>query len=185
MPDGDLFMEKTAVISDCGKYRYRLGRRWSNVGRPCLFIMLNPSTADAFEDDPTIRRCIAFAKSWGCSELTVVNLFAVRATDPKDMMAASDPVGPDNMEHVKSAADFAVRGYCYPKDCNGPVVCAWGAHGAYMDQANTVLGWLEAELIKPVCLGITKSGQPKHPLYLASDTPLTPYPSDFERKSGD
>lgn len=170
----DLLTESAAVISPCGKYRYRLSRRWGG-GKPCLFIMLNPSTADAEVDDPTIRRCIGFAKRFGCGELVVVNLFAVRATSPKDMLAADDPVGPENMEHVKKAADYAVRGGYFPEDRNGPVICAWGAHGDYMDQAQTVLGWLDDALVKPYCLAMTKQGQPRHPLYLPKDAELQPF----------
>ena len=101
----DPFMKSDAVISDCGKYRYRLTRKWG-YGRPCGFIMLNPSTADALHDDPTIRRCVGFAKAWGCGALIVVNLFAVRATSPREMMRADDPVGPENKEHVQRAATY-------------------------------------------------------------------------------
>lgn len=159
-------MKQDAVISECGKYRYRLSRRWSDAGA-CMFIMLNPSTADAQQDDATIRRCIRYATDWGYGELIVVNLFAVRATEPKDMLAADDPVGPDNMTHVKAAADYVVRGYV--GNPPGPVICAWGAPGDHMGQAETVLGWLEAESVVPMALAMTKDGQPRHPLYLSKD----------------
>lgn len=163
-------MDKSAIISDCGSYRYRLGRKWAD-GVPCVFVMLNPSTADAEQDDPTIRRCIAFAKAWGCGELIVVNLFAFRATSPRDMMEADDPVGPDNMEHVRHAAAVA-KGR--QGEIVGPVVCAWGSHGSYMGQDETVLGWLQDELVTPMALKVTKQGHPGHPLYLKSD--LEPEP---------
>lgn len=156
-------MDKAAIISNCGKYRYRLSRKWS-YQRPCLFIMLNPSTADAEKDDPTIRRCINFAKSWDCGELIVVNLFAFRATSPKDMTAASDPVGPDNMGYIKRAAEFVILGG-YDEN-PGPIVCAWGANGTFMGQDQTVRGWLEDECREYSALAFTKSGQPRHPLYL-------------------
>jgi len=162
-----------AVMSDCGKYRYRLSRKWSNA-KPCLFIMLNPSKADAVEDDPTIRRCINFAKSWGCGELIVVNLFSVRATDPQDMMKADDPVGPENMRYVKEAADYVERGHPCQPNMKGIVVCAWGAHGTYMNQAETVLGWLDDAAVTPMALLLTKNDQPRHPLYLKSS--LEPAP---------
>ncbi len=161
-------MKSNAVISDCGKYRYRLSRNWGG-GKPCMFIMLNPSTADADQDDPTIRRCISYAQAWGCGELIVTNLFGIRATNPKDMLAADDPIGPDNMQHIKEAADYVVRGGYFPDERNGPVVCAWGAHGTYMGQGETVIGWLEDELITPMYLALTKGGQPRHPLYLPKD----------------
>jgi hypothetical protein len=168
-----------AVLSPCGKYRYRLSRRWGSEG-PCLFIMLNPSTADASLDDPTIRRCIGFAKSWGHGELVVVNLFAVRATNPKDMFSADDPVGPDNMRHIKEAADYVVKGV-YPEK-GGPIICAWGANGSYMGQAETVLGWLKAVYVRPMCLTATKTGQPGHPLYLPKH--YEPQVYSIERKAG-
>lgn len=170
----DLLIKSGAVMSPCGKYRYRLSRKWGHGG-PCLFIMLNPSKADAEQDDPTIRRCMGFARSWGCGELIVVNLFAVRSTDPQAMLAADDPVGPDNMQHVKAAACYVAHDQ-HPES-GGPVVCAWGAHGAHMDQANTVLGWLDEEAVAPSCLALTKDGQPRHPLYLKAGLMPRPFGS--------
>ena len=159
-------MKSEAVFSECGKYRYLLTRKWG-YGRPCGFVMLNPSTADALHDDPTIRRCVGFAKAWGCAELTVVNLFAVRATSPRDMMRADDPVGPENKEHVQRAATYvAGGGGDYSKPRAGPFVCAWGAHGSFWGQDETVLGWLEELLVPPLALRLTKHGHPAHPLYL-------------------
>ncbi len=158
-------MYKTdAVISDCRRYRYQLSREWG-VGPSCNFIMLNPSTADAEMDDPTIRRCVSFAKKWGCGKLIVTNLFGFRATNPKYMKAADDPVGPENMKYVEAAAKHADwhKGYA------GFVVCAWGANGSFMNQADTVLRRLVAGNIRPMCLAKTKAGLPRHPLYLKVD----------------
>lgn len=163
----ELLNQSTAVLSECGKYRYRLSRRWGD-GATCMFIMLNPSTADATEDDPTIRRCIAYAKSWGYGELVVTNLFAFRATNPLDMKAACDPIGPDNRRHIQEACQY-VQPITAPEHECGEVVCAWGAHGSYMDQGNTVLGWLADVPINPCALALTKDGQPRHPLYLKGD----------------
>tara|TARA_Y100000310_G_scaffold254164_1_gene261227 strand:+ start:64 stop:618 length:555 start_codon:yes stop_codon:yes gene_type:complete len=178
--------KSTAIISDCGRYRYRLTRQVGPEPRACTFIMLNPSTADATEDDPTIRRCMAFARAWGCGKLIVVNLFAIRATDPKDMMAADDPVGPDNMEHVKGAADYAIYANVMEPDERGFVVCAWGNHGTYMDQADAVLGWLEDARVEPLCLKVNaKSGQPAHPLYLRADLKPRPLLSVSEEGKAD
>jgi len=171
----DFWNKNTAIISECGKYRYRLSRQWDGGHKPCLFIMLNPSTADADKDDPTIRRCINFAKSWGRNELIVVNLFAYRATSPKDMMAADDPVGPENMQHVKEAADYVMHGCELFPDGVGPIVCAWGAHGTYMGQDQTVLGWLEDVCATPLAMALTKDGQPRHPLYLGAHLRAVPY----------
>lgn len=151
-----------AVISACGKYRYRLGRTWDAALRPACFVMLNPSTADATEDDPTIRRCIGFAKSWGCGGIVVVNLFAYRATDPKQLLKAADPVGPDNDEHIRAAV----------VECH-PVVAAWGVHGVLRQRDGRVKWLLERWGVLPKCLGKTKDGRhPRHPLYVRADTAL-------------
>ena len=156
-----------ATLSLDGVYRYRLSRCWGN-GPKATFIMLNPSTADAMQDDPTIRRCIGFARAWGMGGLYVGNLFAYRATKPEAMLAAPDPVGPENRDHLEWL--------CYRAAKNGGVVvCAWGAHGGYMEQDKTFLGWMDGLAIQPMCLGATKGGAPRHPLYVAGATPLVPY----------
>lgn len=158
-------MEKDALISDCGRYRYWLTRTWGTL-RPACFIMLNPSTADASVDDPTIRRCIGFAKAWGCSGITVVNLFAFRATDPKKMKAVNfDAIGPENDRHIKICVASA-----------GITVCAWGAHGGFLgrDQEVKKIARSAGSLITQ-CLGRTKDGYPKHPLYVPNSAKLEYY----------
>src|SRR5690348_16099160 len=111
-------MKRDAVISDCGRYRYSLSRwGWDERSGRCVFIMLNPSTADASVDDPTIRRCINFAQGWGYGMLEVVNLFAWRATFPKELALAPDPVGPHNGEYLTRAITIG-----------DITVCAWGRH---------------------------------------------------------
>lgn len=153
-----------ALISDCGAYRYWLTRLWDDTVAPATFIMLNPSTADASVDDPTIRRCIAFARDWGCGGLRVANLYAYRATDPKAMKRAADPVGPHNDYHLGALAWEAwSRG--------GPIVAAWGAN-AGPERAAAVRRIKHMDRL--TALGLTKSGQPRHPLYLRAD--LTPQP---------
>lgn len=165
-------MEKSAVLSECGHYRYSLSRSWhEGVRSPAVFIMLNPSTADAERDDPTIRRCIGMGKSLGCVGIRVVNLFAFRASRPHDMKAANDPVGPDNLAHVLQAIE---RHNDHHGLMQGPVICAWGTHGGFMGQDETVMGWITS--CKPSCLAITKHGFPRHPLYVRSDFVLRPYP---------
>lgn len=151
-----------AIISDCGKYRYVLRRSLGSVLRwykPMLFIMLNPSTADATQDDPTIRRCMDFAKREGMTHLNVVNLFALRATDPAELKKAADPIGPENDRYIEEE----VRRHSI-----GAVIAAWGAHPFAAERA--------AEVLKKYptlyCLGKTKSGAPRHPLYLRADSPL-------------
>lgn len=151
-----------AVFSDCMTYRYALLRRLNKtIGllepRPCLFVMLNPSTANHEDDDPTIRRCKGFAERWNFGCLTVVNLFALRSTDPKKLYKYPDPVGPDNDKLIIESAKAA-----------GHIVCAWGTHGALHGRGRKVLRMLEE--FKPVHLGLTKAGHPKHPLYLKSTT---------------
>jgi hypothetical protein len=131
--------------------------------------MLNPSIADAEQDDPTIRRCIGFAKRLGCGELIVLNLFAFRATKPKDLFKATDPVGPDNHTWITETVDSTKD---LDPQINGIVICAWGAHGSYIGQDQTVLGWLELDGVTPYCLGKTKHGHPRHPLYLPADAKL-------------
>ena len=105
----------TAILSDCGKYRYSLTRNWDSEKPKVLFIMLNPSTADADNDDPTIRRCINFAKYWGYGGLHVCNLFAYRATNPKELLHIDNPLGDQNIYHMKKLANEAEI-----------IVCAWG-----------------------------------------------------------
>lgn len=152
--------EKTALISDCGRYRYTLGRSWESAdAKLCVFVMLNPSTADASEDDPTIRRCIGFAQDWGYGRLLVVNLYAYRATDPKQLWKVVDPVGPDNddaLTEAMEAADF--------------VVLAWGSHGAKNGRGQRVEDLARTHAGSVATLGRTKAGEPKHPLYLAKNT---------------
>lgn len=144
-------MIRSAVISPCGQYRYRLDRRWGD-GPTLGFIMLNPSTADAEIDDATIRRCMGFARREGCGGIQVVNLFAYRATDPAHLLTVADPIGPENDLYVRSL--------------KGPVVAAWGAHPMARK------GFFGRHLL---CLGKTKDGYPRHPLYVHRDAPLIDY----------
>ncbi len=159
-------LEDNAVISACGSYRYLLTRQVGSGSRTATFVMLNPSTADATNDDPTIRRCIGFARQWGCGRLAVLNLFAIRATDPADMKRAADPVGPENR-------DWFDRTLSVPDA--GPVICAWGVHGEHRGQDQTVLGWLAGYGFEPLALGVTRDGHPKHPLYLPKSAEPLPF----------
>lgn len=121
-----------------------------------MFIGLNPSTADETINDPTIRRCIGYARSWGFGGLYMLNLFASRATKPQDLKKAADPVGPENNNFLKRYLDPA-----------GLNIACWGAHGAFMDRGETVIKLLGRENLS--CLGVTQQGHPKHPLYLRRD----------------
>lgn len=148
-----------AVIE--GPFRYVLWRRWG-PGDVVVFVMLNPSTADALLDDPTIRRCIGFAKDLGAGALVVVNLFALRATNPDELLLTSfSPVGPLNDVYILTAAALAAEG--------GMVICAWGAHRAAGERAQKVVSMLRAGGVTPMRLRMTKSGHPSHPLYLPAN----------------
>lgn len=150
----------SAVISECGTYRYELCRSWASDGSTLVAVMLNPSTADASQDDPTIRRLIAFAKGWGHVRLRVVNLFAYRSVDPHDLAASSDPVGPDNDRHIAAAA----------VDPEAQVLCAWGALGGIRSRNRAVMRLLVNAGRQHVHrFGLTKGGHPRHPLYMRKD----------------
>lgn len=159
--------EATATFSRCRTYRYLLTRRWTAEQPAAAFVMLNPSTADAFAEDPTIRRCISFARSWGAGGVLVLNLFALRATDPRALRHHPDPVGPDN-DLVIAAALSADR--------LGPVVCAWGIYGLLNGRAERITALVRDLLgVPPLCLGATKDGHPRHPLYVRGDTAASEY----------
>lgn len=153
-------MNRGAVFSSCGKFRYLLVREWSTVYPWVTFVMLNPSTADASKDDATIRKCIAFAKHWGFGGIKVVNLFAFRATKPADLKRAGYPVGPTNVPTL--AAVFAEH---------ANIICAWGANGRGHPQAATVLGMIRGAGRRPEAIRTLKDGVPEHPLYIPLSTP--------------
>lgn len=157
-------MIRTAVFSECRTWRYALGRTWLTGNGLATFVLLNPSTADAEHDDPTNRRGITFAQRWGFRACCFVNLFAYRATDPGDMLAAQDPVGPAN--------DSAITEMC--RDAS-EVIVAWGNHGSHLGRDEQVMALLVGIGVNPVCLGLTKSGHPRHPLYLRGDTARQPF----------
>ena len=152
--------DRGATLSKDRKYRYKLWRRWDG-GPMVMWIGLNPSTADENMDDPTIRRMIAFSKSWGFGGLTTCNLFGLISPYPEDLKRAADPLG-DNDRHLLLAAQKA-----------GRIVCCWGAFDVG-DRAKDVCGWL-LEGYELHCLGTNQDGSPKHPLYLKGSTALEPF----------
>jgi hypothetical protein len=156
-----LFSERDAVISDCGRYRYLLRRTWDARRPRALFVMLNPSTADADDDDPTIRSCIRLSRALSYGSFEVVNLFAFRATEPDDLAKAHDPVGSKNDASIERAIARC--------DLH---VCAWGAHPIAERRASTVRQLIRSYRPAVFCLGKTKAGAPKHPLYIKTGTPL-------------
>lgn len=156
-----------AIISPCGLYRYHLWRVWDDLKPVLVFVMQNPSTADAVDDDPTIRRCIGFAERDGFGGISVRNVFALRSTDEKVLLSHPDPFGPENESHLMHARAVSMM---------TRLVVAWGEKvgGAKLDRHyTTAMNCLLPQ--KPYCLGINKSGQPKHPLYLASATQMVPW----------
>lgn len=151
-----------AVISQSGLYRYLLWREWDTTLRKrVVLIGLNPSTADAEINDRTVCRWICFAKSWGCGSMFALNAFAFRATVRREMMAAPDPVGPENDAWIRRIA---------PK--GDPVVCCWGNDGMHLGRDAEVMRLLSELSVTPYALRVTKTGQPSHVLYLPGH--LTP-----------
>lgn len=164
MPD---FMKRETVFSEDRVYRYTLWREWAlPSGMPYLlplkrqsdyvqFIGLNPSTADETNDDPTIRRCIGFAKRWGFGAMCMTNLFAFRATAPEVMKAQTHPIGTDNFQWLLRIANGA-----------GMIIAAWGKHGNHLGHAEDIINRIKVQQIKIHHLGTNRDGTPKHPLYL-------------------
>jgi len=144
-----------AVYSGCERYRYLLTREWAPAQGRALFIMLNPSTATEVQNDPTVERCERRARTLGFGAFRVCNIFAFRATDPRVMRAAPDPVGPDNDAAILESLPWADR-----------VICAWGTHGAYLKRGAQVEAMLRASGHELFHLGLSKAGHPKHPLYI-------------------
>lgn len=155
-----------ALLSEDGRYRYRLTREWTAGTTKMTFVMLNPSTADADLDDPTIRRCMGFARRDGFGGLHVVNLYAYRATDPREMKRAIDPVGPENDTMLSLAFDTA-------RVHHAPVIAAWGTHGDpyRVRQVRRLMDGADV-----YALGVTKDGAPKHPLYIRADARFERWP---------
>jgi len=165
-------IKRDAHISDCGRYRYLLSRTWRDSDaspamahyvppRQLVFVMLNPSTADAYQDDPTIRRCIGFGRD-EFDMIHVANLYAGRATKPNDLFSMDDPEGPENLrvwEKIKTS--------------NATLICAWGADRRAKHQSKKFIDFMSGRDLH--CLGITKDGHPKHPLYLKADTQIEPF----------
>jgi len=152
--EAQYFGDSNAIFSPCGLYRYRLWRRWDD-GPSVAFLMLNPSTADATKNDPTVERCHRRAVDMGFGALEVINIFAYRATDPKDLKKAARPVGPLNDQTLIEAASAAQM-----------TICAWGSHGNFKGRDMDVRNLLKSANIKTYMLALTKHDQPRHPLYM-------------------
>jgi hypothetical protein len=152
-----------AIFDTSNSYRYSLWRTWSACHPRIVFILLNPSTADEERNDPTIRRCIGFAQTWKFGSVEVVNLFAYRATDARMLLKIDDPVGEENNYFLMRAVERC-----------STVVVGWGARGTLLGRDRQVMSLLAGR--KDVyCLGVTKDGQPRHPLYVRGNSVLIPF----------
>lgn len=144
-----------AKFSACRRWRYLLWRRWDELKPIANFLMLNPSTADEVQLDPSCTRARNYAERWGFGAVLITNIFGWRATDPEEMKSAKDPVGRGNDAAILRAARESKL-----------VVCAWGNHGAYLDRAAEVIALLKRRRIPLHALRVNGAGHPAHPLYL-------------------
>jgi hypothetical protein len=160
-------MIRSALVSRCGNYRYMLKRIWDRRAPQSMvnFVLLNPSTADGEVDDPTVRRCIGFARRWGFGGIIITNLFGLRSTDPAALRIAPDPIGPRNDESIADAVG-----------CAALTVAAWGIHGHLLGRDRAVLALVRG--LEPAIeyFGATRCGAPLHPLYLRSSHSRQPFP---------
>lgn len=156
-----------ATFSQCGQYRYLLWRHFNGprIGRMVNFCMLNPSTADEADNDPTVERCCVRAKEWGFDSMFVTNIFGLRSTDPAGLKKVADPVGPENDSFLWSSANAAAM-----------VVCAWGNHGKLNGRSLQVLEMFKMHCVPELrAFSITKTGEPNHPLYLGYSVQPQPW----------
>jgi hypothetical protein len=149
-----------AALSKDRLYRYQLTRIWDKDKPMINFIGLNPSTADELKDDPTMRRCIGFAKSWGYGGLYMTNLFAYRTSKPEELMKATDPIGEENDKYLLATEKEVTE-----------VVFAWGVGGTFLSRNKQVLNLIT----KGHYIALTKDNHPRHPLYLKADLTLTKF----------
>lgn len=163
-------MDAGAQLSGCGRYRYALWRRWESAAPPVLFIMLNPSTADAEQDDRTIRRCIGFARAWGAGGIHVVNLYPWRATDPRELRVAGAAVTGE----VRGGVAINDTAIAAGAAAAGRIIVAWGAKpGPVASAPGRALTLLRGECVE--ALALTREGHPRHPLYVPGDVVPIPY----------
>jgi len=157
-------LQRSAQFDATGQYRYRLDRRWNAESGAIAFIMLNPSRADHRRDDPTVRRCIGLAQSWQYGSLVVVNLFGYCSSTPKALSTVADPIGSNN--------DDALLQACQSVD---QIVLAWGNGGHLYDRDRQILALLHPYRDRLACLGLTRLGRPRHPLYVPRQTQPQPW----------
>lgn len=153
-----------AIMDDSKEYRYSLWRIWNDKLPRVTFVMLNPSTADSRNDDPTLRRCINFAMNWGYGSLEVVNLFAYRSTNPQMLLSVCDPIGDKNNKYIIDAVNRSEK-----------VILAWGTKGNLFNRDKDVLRLIEDNNVPAYTLELTKEGHPRHPLYVKANKVPEPY----------
>lgn len=159
-------MNRTATISACGFYRYRLDREWDRGLGNLYAGLINPSTADAYEDDATVRGLVARAKKLGFGSLTIWNAFAVRSSNPADIYQHTDPVGPLNNHFIKEILE----------ECkSGDAACfvGWSHHGNHLGRADKIVSLAKEVGVPLYCVGVNADGSPRHPLYVRHDAVLT------------
>jgi hypothetical protein len=160
----DFTKNSHAVLSGNARYRYWLHRSWFTGNGWTVFLLLNPSTADGLQNDPTLRRCIGFAQLWGSRGVIIVNLFAYRSTEPNNLLIHNDPVGPQIDLYLRGAFRMSPR-----------IICGWGAHVIAKRRTKAVLSLMREERTAPYCLGVTANGSPSHPLYTSAKAEVVPY----------
>ncbi len=162
-----------AVYSKCEKYRYFLARYWDMTKPVLVMIMLNPSTATERQNDPTVQRCETRARNNDYGGLVILNIFAFRATDPNDMRAAGDPVGPYNDGFIKQYLDLAAA----HDPGKYQIICGWGTHGTFQARETHIWQLFKEYNTKPMAFRWTKAGHPQHPLYLSYNEKPKPRPT--------
>jgi len=157
---------RTAVFSPCRKWRYHLQQVWDDKTPNLIWLMLNPSTADETKNDPTVERCEQRARMWGFGGVEVYNIFAFRATDPSDMKAQDDPIGPDNDDWIIKFAK---------KSQQTKAIVGWGEHGKHRGRGEAVMSLIKAHDGYVQALKVNASGHPKHPLYIGYKQETSPF----------
>lgn len=168
MNAADLAQSAWAIKSRDGAYRYWLHRRNEHGKGWAVFLMLNPSIADAQRADPTMRRCREFSRMWDHAGFVIVNLFAAISTQPEALLEHDAPIGPENDRYIKSAVEMSRDG--------GTFICGWGAHDFASPRVSEVMKMLRhVKRLKPMCLGYTKGRMPRHPLFVAGNVQPEPF----------
>lgn len=175
MPGAWRGVEGAALFSPCGRYRWWLVRHWRPEGSAVLFPGLNPSTADGQQDDPTLRRLCGLARQWGHGRLLVLNLFSRVGRDPARLRRCAQPVGEHNAAWLATALAWLQAQPADPGGAPPRVWLGWGQRGGFHDRQRQELDRLQCWDGELVCVGVTREGHPRHPLYVRADQPPLPF----------